>query len=274
MTSSGDFPKYENPPVREVVMSIQFDPLTRLTPVHLGRWWDDRRREQYPLTEERPPLQSTKEEFTPSVPPNFNFKISGAPMTPAVWFLTPNRSELLQIQRDRFSRNWTGSEAGTYPSFEQLRPAFADDFGEFRRFLIGEGIGDPLITQCEITYVNPIEAGDGWQRLGELGKVFAPWSGSYAEGFLPEPEDVQLATRFVIPGASGEPIGRLYVTLQPGFDPATLAPRMLLTLSARGRPLSPGYPGAEAFLEVGHEWIVKGFSTLTTEEMQKRWGRK
>src|SRR5687768_15013305 len=65
MTSppNDELPRYDRPPVSEVVMSVQFDPMTALTPVHLGAWWTADRKRKYPLCEERPPLASQREEF-------------------------------------------------------------------------------------------------------------------------------------------------------------------------------------------------------------------
>ena len=273
MTGPSGLPKFRNPPVREVVISVQFDPLTKLSPIHLGRWWEGERREHYPRSEERPPLPATREQFEwKASQPRFNLRVGGAPPTQAIWFLTEDGGEVLQIQRDRFSRNWTRKQ-DEYPSYEKLRPAFERDFEDFRAFLLREGIGEPSIVQCEITYVNPLQAGDGWDRQGELQKIFAPWSGGFVEGFLPEPENVQIAARFMIKDPPGTPIGRLYATVQPAIDPETSSPRILLTLAARGRPLGPGLDGIRAFLDLGHEWIVRGFATLTTTDMHKRWDR-
>jgi len=36
-------PTFENPPVVETVMSVQFDPLSKLTDAHLGGFWFERR---------------------------------------------------------------------------------------------------------------------------------------------------------------------------------------------------------------------------------------
>jgi hypothetical protein len=43
---------------------------------------------------------------------------------------------------------------------------------------------------------------------------------------------------------------------------------------ARGKPLSPDVDGALRFLNIGHEWIVRGFTELTTPEMHSKWDRK
>lgn len=255
-------------------MSIQFDPLSGLTPVHLGRWWTDPRKVTYPTCEEHPPIDPTMEEFDSPGRPQFSLTVSAAPPTPAVWFLTAGRKELLQVQRDRFTRNWTKQgPKDSYPSYRTLLPLFRKDFQEFCDFLRTNDLGEPSVTQCELTYVNPIYSGEVWERLGQLDRVLAPWSGRYTEGFLPEPEDLQIAMRFRIPDSDGTPLGRLAVTLQPGNDTASGRPLYLLSIVARGRPLSAGLDGAMSFLDVAHEWIVQGFTTLTTKRMHSEWER-
>ena len=267
-------PKFDHPPVSEVAISVQFDPLTGLQPIHLGRWWKDERLAQYPYTEERAPLEPTAETFeVPQPAPAFNFRIAGVPPTPAVWFLTEDRTELLQIQRDRFTRNWSKrSSDEPYPSYDNLWPAFERDFLNFSRFLVEEGLGTPSPIQCELTYVNPIATGPNWKKHSDLARVLAPWSGRNTEGFLPAPEDVQIALRYVLPNPEGQPAGRLYVKVDPARAQDG-APIFLMTLSARGTPFGPGIEGVKAFLDAGHDWIVRGFSTLTTKPMHKEWGR-
>jgi uncharacterized protein (TIGR04255 family) len=269
-----ELPKYRKPPVSEVVMSIQFDSLGQLTPVHLGRWWTGERRERYPFCEERSPLPPSREDLGKPSPPTFSVSLFGVPPSPAVWFLAADRSELLQVQRDRFSRNWTrpSPEVAEYPSYDRLLPEFEQEFMEFSEFLMSENLGKPTPVQCELTYVNPLPAGQGWERLGQVGDIFAPWSGSYSDASLPEPEDIQVNTRFRIVTESGEPVGRLSIALQPGWAPDG-GPLMLLTLTARGRPLSPDVTGVHRFLDLGHVWIVRGFTTLTTPHMHEIWER-
>lgn len=267
-------PRYDKPPVSEVVMSIQFEPLVGLTPVHLGRWWTNPRKETYPICEEHPPIEPTMEEFDVPGRAGFSLTLSASPPTPAVWFLTSGREELLQVQRDRFTRNWTRRSLDeSYPSYRTLLPPFQTDFEEFCEFLAANDLETPSITQCELTYINPIHAGEAWERLGQLDQALAPWSGSYSEGFLPEPEDVQLAMRYRIPDSSGSPVGRLVVTVQPGNDSASGRPLYLLSMVARGRPIGVGLDGALAFLNLAHEWIVRSFTTLTTPRMHALWER-
>jgi uncharacterized protein (TIGR04255 family) len=172
----------------------------------------------------------------------------------------------------RFTRNWAKVASGEYPRFATLYPAFESDFNEFVEFLKDEGLPAPSITQCELTYVNNISADESWARHGQLDEVITPWSGALTEGFLDEPEDVVINIRYVIPSDSGVPIGRLNVAIQPAWTPET-TPMVLMTLTARGAPVGADMDGVKQFMATAHEWIVRGFSTLTTSTMHKTWGR-
>lgn len=268
MARTDPLPAYERPPVIEVVMSVQFDPLTRLTPAHLGLWWSQHR-ERYPLCEERQPLQPQTEEFGTTAAPSFELRLSGVPPAPAVWFVREDRTELVQVQRDRFTRNWTreSPEASPYPSYTRLLPKFREDLQDFESFVETEGFGRLDVRQVEITYINPIPLPSGPEGLPS---VFEPWAGEYSERFLPAPEDANIALRWQI-GSDAGPIGRLHARVATAIRESDRA--VILELTARGKPSSRDIGGAFEFLDVGHEWIVRSFTALTTAEMHLNWGR-
>src|ERR1035438_10399713 len=56
-----DLPDFANPPVAEVVLSVQFEALSRMRAAHFGLFWA-RIRDRYPRTEERPALETRSEE--------------------------------------------------------------------------------------------------------------------------------------------------------------------------------------------------------------------
>src|SRR5829696_8254411 len=106
-------------------------------------------------------------------------------------------SELVQVQRDRIVHNWRRlTPESPYPHYEALRPSFSEDLTDFQAFLDEFGIGKFNPYQCELTYINPIPLGRGIDRLGELERLLAPWSGSFTDDFLSEPESVAVVLRF------------------------------------------------------------------------------
>lgn len=269
-------PDFTNPPVVEVALSIQFDRLTRLRTPQLGLLWQEFR-ERFPVTEEHGPLRQEVEQFGPPAPRRASARIEmlESPPTPRLWFLNSEGTELIQVQNDRFVHNWR--KAGTdavYPRYESVRSTFETELKRFKEFIDREQLGDFHPNQCEVAYVNHIVAGTSWKSHGELAQIIRPYSGRFSDDFLKASEDAALRLRFVIPDQEGQPIGRLHAVVEPGYRSSDNRLLFILNLTARGGPLGEGIEGVLSFLDVGREWVVRGFASLTTPTMHEEWGRK
>jgi len=264
-----DLPDFRKPPVSEVALSVQFDPLENFHLVHMGLLWE-RFRAKYPRAEEHPPIESVIE--FEEKPAAINVQIYSTAPPVRVWFVSDDESDLVQVQRDRFIRNWRGP-GDRYPRYEKLRDLFREDYATFLSFLAEEGFAAPIPRQCEITYVNQIVAGEGWQHHGEAHQVFQACSlpGPSPE---PEPEDFGFAVRYLIRNEEVSPVGRLYVTVSSAQRKKDLKPLFVMTLIARGMLPSKSTESILAFLDLGRAWIVKRFAALTTERMHEIWGRQ
>ena len=271
-------PSYQRPPVAEVALGIYFSPALDLRAVHMGQLWD-RWRDRYPQVQDQSPLSPVLPETFPSPLQAVPFQFVGGFPGIRVWYMSELGDQLVQVQPDRLVLNWRRiGQDQPYPRYEVLRPTFVREAQEFIGFLGDIGLGEAAITQAEVTYINPISL----QELGDpldLSRLISPWSGRFSDSFLPLPEDTGFRLRFRIPEpASGEPVGRLYVEGNPAIH-QTLggeAPEevFMLQLFARGRPLGSGLDGALAFLDLGHDWVVRGFTSLTAEPMHSEWGRE
>jgi len=106
MTDSLDcaLPDFDNPPVVETVLSVQFERLPAMRSVHFGLFWQ-RVRDQFPNTEERPTLASIVEQATP-LPVELRFEVQETLLLPRLWLLNSAGTEMIQIQNDRLSKNW------------------------------------------------------------------------------------------------------------------------------------------------------------------------
>ncbi len=198
-----------------------------------------------------------------------------APPMPRLWFVNEAETELLQIQTNRFIHNWRkGEKGGDYPRYKLLRQKLHEELELFTAFLKTEGIGDLRANQCELTYINQIVAGEGWQKHGEVDKILTTWRPGYSESFLPPAEAVSVASRYVIPGAQSEPVGRLHITVAPSFRSSDSRPTLLLQLVARGAPQGETLEAVFQFLDKSHEWAVKGFTSITTPLMHGIWERQ
>lgn len=263
-------PSFKRPPVAEVAIAAQFEGIRGLTGPIMGLLWQ-RFRELFPKLEVHPALDPHVERSDPATGMGIRLKLETVPSS-RVWFIGTDDAHLIQVQQDRFVFNWRRIEGEDYPRHEQVRGSFDKSFGIFQRFLTDEGLGEPRLNQWELTYVNRIPSGDGWHRHGELGAVVPLLAASGKGRFLPEPEDIALQFRYRIPEEAGS-VSRLLIVANPGFD-STGKPVLGLTLTARGG-LSQGGEGSLASrLDLGREWIVRGFTEVTSKTMHQHWGRE
>jgi uncharacterized protein (TIGR04255 family) len=268
-----DLPDFRKPPVAETVLSLQFEPIPGLTSAHLGLLWE-RFRKELPLIEEHTPLPPVFERFDPPSPAQVEVTIEEKPPVPRDWFVNDTKTELIQMQSDRFIHNWRKMEdIEPYPHYEPIREKFRSEVAVLEGFLGDEKLGTLTVNQCEVTYVNHIEPSRMWAGHGQLEKIFSMWSRLVNPSFLPDPEDAGLHVRFVIPDGTGKPIGRLHAIAQPAWKKTDNSPILTLNLTARGAPIGEGIEGAFAFFDLGRRWIVKGFTDLTTPEMHRVWER-
>jgi uncharacterized protein (TIGR04255 family) len=281
--SKKPLPDFAKPPVTEVALSVQFTTLPALRSVQISQLWQEVYRDRFPVTEEHPPIQPTIEKFGVTIAPKgptIRLIASDAPPVARYWFLNRvDGTDLVQVQQDRFVRNWRKADDGQeYPRYHYVRDMFRRDFESFQQFIQNKGLGACMPVQCEVTYVNLIKGGPefgGRDVHSEVEKVIAPWAGRHSDDFLPDPENVQLVSRYIIPNEeSGAPVGRLFAELQPVYLEKDEAPALQLNLIARGAPMGVGTEGILEFFDVGREWVVRGFTSLTTKLMHKVWERR
>lgn len=267
-----NLPKFEHPPVVEVALGVQFEPVPKLDGSWIARFWFEEARERFPEWIEAPALPPTIEWFgIPGQPRHVMFRLGSGAVANRAVFQDEPKTGLLQLQQDRLVRNWRMVGTGNaYPRYESIRDSFASEVSQLRAFLTKHQLGEVVPNQCEVTYVNHIPV-DDVNNLGQIGTLLAPWSGRLSDGWLIAPETVEVAShhRILI---DGSPVGRLHIALQPGYDGTEAM--FVLTLTARGRPHGPNDADVLAFLDLGHEQIVRGFTSVTSTEMHTKWGRR
>jgi len=264
-------PEFSRPPVSEVAVSAIFPSLENWRSAHAGVYWS-RIIQKYPLTEVRMPLPYQIETFDDEIRPTSAIKIElPTPDVQRYWFLTDPPIRLIQVQRDRFAINWRkikGDEI--YPRYKNdIRPRFEEEWKTFVAFLAEHKIGEPSVQQCEITYVNDILRGDDWNDREDLRALFSPWWAKGTDGFLPLPETLRIAGSFTMP----EQGGRLHFTAQRVLRAIDNRDALQLQLIARGRPKSSKLEDILSWMDLGHEWVVRGFADLTSPHAHKLWGR-
>jgi uncharacterized protein (TIGR04255 family) len=269
---SAKLPRFARPPVIEVALSLQLEPLRGFRSVHYGLL-ADQWRERYPSTEDQPPLAPLVPEAEAELSAaRVQVQLStGAPL-PRCWFVSRDQTRLVQVQPDRFAFNWRRlHDTDEYPHFDTLRPQFDHEFGVLERLAREHGLGDLRTLACEVTYVNAILAGEGWEHHGQLGRVLNLASRQPAGG-IREPEDVRLQARYGIHDDSGTFVGRVILDAQPVVRRDDVRHAIILQLTARSAQVSASPAEAVKFFDLGHESVVRTFKEVTTPAMHNIWG--
>lgn len=265
-------PEYKKPPVSEVALSVLFAPLEKWRSAHAGIFWS-KIMTRYPATEVQMPIHNQIETFDGEPRPRaLSMRVElPNPDAQRYWFLSDPATRLVQVQRDRFTINWrqvTGDEK--YPRYAtDLRPRFSEEWTTFVEFLKERDIGVPEILQCELFYINDIRRGDGWNDFKDALPLFAPWWGKGSDGFLPKPEALQISGDFPMPNKSG----RLSFTAQRVLRTNDNVEAIQLQLFAKGKPKSSSTEDILTWMDSGREWIVRGFTDLTSAQAHKIWER-
>jgi uncharacterized protein (TIGR04255 family) len=270
-----DLPDYSEPPVTEVVVGVQFNTIDRFITAHVGRLWE-LFKDEFNEAEEHPPVMPTFETFgqiTPmlsglvfGVPPLFGMQRS--------FFINGDKTQILQIQKDRFLHNWRKiGDATSYPRFERILETFRDGLERFISFIAQSQLGIFEPNQCEVTYINQVPVLPGERPYTAMTRLFDSVVAHPESKQLGLPEDARLLMRYVITNSRGIPVGRLVVSAEPakrisGDD------IIQLSLTARGVPTPADVDGVLAFLQEGRAHIVHGFTSLTAPDMHATWGRK
>lgn len=264
---------FENPPLTETVLSLQFDSLEKLKMAHLGLVWAVFR-DRFPSVEEQHELPPNIEQFGTKQYSSHHVRLEfvESPFSGRLWFLNEPGGELLQVQKDRFIRNWRKRNGESYPRYDVLRSRFVNDFEIFKQFIESESLGEIRPNQCELTYVNVIrlsKTGEFPRGLGDVLKLFQPNHDVNLPGF----EDASITARYLLKKSS-DPIGRIYLEALPAIKTTDDSAAVRLNLTARGRPLGDGLDGVLQFFDYAHDSLVQCFSEVTTDQLHEIWGRQ
>ncbi len=270
-----DLPDYDRPPIDEVAIGVQFAaPVPGFVDAHAGVFWQ-RVRAAYPKADAQPRIELPPEPLQPvgAIPTRFPFDVQrllGPPHGGRTFLLSEDDVYLLQIQNNRFYRNWRSRDA-PYPHFEDLGTAFETDLASFRAFLDEEGLPTPVIGHVEVSYINWIADLAMTEFLRPGGPVALD-----VTGVDEHPQDQTWAARYLVRDTEAQPIARLIAQCVPAVrmveDCPIAGSQMSLTF-LRLCAESPTAEALEGILATGHNAIVRGFTDLTTPAAHEHWGR-
>jgi uncharacterized protein (TIGR04255 family) len=258
---------FERPPVAEVVLGVQFDPLG-MTNGHHGWFWKQYLGDDWPKSSDAPQLPDQIESFSPSTIefPRVRFRIMQSPaMAERLQIVNVAGDHMVQVQDTRFIFNWVKKERD-YPRYGIVRRGFDECFGLFREFASKAKLNALKENQWEVTYVNLIPRGELWSTPADWPKIFPGLLRSTPRYGGTISEDQTCEWRSEIP----EKRGRLHLSLQRQLTEASDS--LCVQLTARGAVNED--TSLSAGLDLGREVIVSSFDDITSEQAHQHWGRK
>lgn len=267
-------PRFRKPPVVETVLGVHFRPSENFTSAEQGILWDRHFRQKYTKLEERPPIEEVSEKFGDErlgAFPMMRWQVKDRPDTPRLWAVSETGQLVIQIQKNAFFSNWlkAGDDVAYLP-YQERRQQFSRQLNQLDEFFREQSIGQLEPTSWAVTYVNHIDY-KGLDHIGsEVARMFAVWTNQFSDGFLREPDKLTFNFTFPMPDHAG----RLNVNLTPAVLPKDKRQILRLDLTARGQLQSKDIASALSAIDLGHEWIVRGFASLTQPEMHQVWERE
>lgn len=244
---------YENPPVVETSFGFTFPPVKGWSLFHLGMLWS-RLRLRYKFPEAHLPMGNVEiEDVDLKLGPDV--RLESLPLRS--WFLDSSKNQLLQVQTNRFIRNWRAIHAEQkYFHYSDLKPMFQEDWSIYRQFLKDENLPEPGVFQCDVTYINHLLKGREWNTLDDIGPLFQKMNFNLKGSLV-------TSISFVATAGSNQ--------VRMDTSPAIRqdgTPIIQLTLSVNGKPASTSEPDIWSKLDECHKVLVETFAEITAEDLQ------
>ncbi|EDL61756.1 TIGR04255 family protein [Gimesia maris] len=266
--SNENCPSFDNPPVIETALSIQFDELSNFKTTHFGMFYETVK-DRFPIVVDKSRLAPVKEYF-PRIPQMQGIRFRSNEGGPErVWYKEPdNGSKMLQLQPDRYVFNWCRKDLEEYPRYETYLPVCLEEFKSFSDWAVKNDLGEIKPNLCEVTYINRLYTKEGENLSDFFGTVFTGLEWKTSDGWLRQPpENASFNRVFVI----GNMQGRLFV--EAGFAVDSDGQDFIL-LKITARVNINQTDELKESMDLAHLWVVKGFASLTSEHVQKeRWKR-
>jgi uncharacterized protein (TIGR04255 family) len=250
---------YERPPVVETSFRFTFPPIKGWTVFHLGLLWT-RIRKRYRYAEARLPTGSVEfDELDFKLGPDIHLET----LPLRSWFVDSSKNQLLQVQPNAFIRSWKAIEAEhKYCHYSDLKPMFGEDWATYREFLGEEGLPEPSVFQCDVTYINHFVKGREWNELQDVARLF--------KRIKFELTGALITSMSFAANIAGNQVS---MASSPGLR-TDGTPIIQLTLNVNGKPTSASEVDVWAKLDDCHRLLVETFAEITSDDLQKQiWKR-
>jgi uncharacterized protein (TIGR04255 family) len=137
---------FERPPINEVVFGVAFSPVPALKAEAIGLYWAHIR-ETFPFVSQQPVYmpQALAMPLVPQAGELFPL--------PRFWFLSADKTRLIQLQNNAFLYNWRKQE-GEYPRFSRVAVEFFEHLKGFLQFVESELSQTVTFASAELAYIN------------------------------------------------------------------------------------------------------------------------
>jgi uncharacterized protein (TIGR04255 family) len=269
MTMTQSSPSFRNPPVVEVAIGLQFEPLG-MASVHFGQFSKEVLDANWPFASDAPPVPDQVETFSERRFhwPKLAFRVQSAPFVSRVQFQNVDRDRMIQVQDTRFIYNWIRKNE-TYPRYAKIREEFDRLFSEFWEFTKRAKLATLQLNQWEVTYVNHVPPDGLWKTPADIPQIFPALVKS------PEPYGNTAFESLVAEWRSeiAPQLGRLYINLQVQKIQSSDEPPadvLVATLAARG-PVDQNQDWSTG-IDRGHTTIVNSFADISSKMAKSTWG--
>jgi len=253
-------PSFKRAPLTEVVCGIQFRPLPGFQATHYGLFWQSIR-EEFSTSRTVAPISNIPTIAPVNEPQEITVTLRQE--LPRVWFISEDDSRLVQLQPDRFLFNWRDRPGVEYPRYPTIIGRFKQLFAKYQDFLRDNELGDLSMIGTELSYINTIKPGQGWQDLSQLGDIFPDFSWRRDNRFLRTAEAINFRSNHPMPN------GHLHVVIQTARSKEPSEQHIRFDLTARGNASEIGSDGLWNWYDIANTFIVGAFVDLTSESMQR-----
>ena len=220
---------------------------------------------------EHPPVLPVVEMFPNSIQEP-QLQVSNRPDLARTWFIHEDENQIIQVQRDRFTFNWRKAKSNQqYPGFSTILKRFETFYNRFCKILTELEVGTVTPSQYELTYIDQLFQGAGWNTLDGIGKIFnlfvdSPQLNSFWSGV----ESLILRTSFRVENLHG----RLHLTIGNRVRSSDQKQTLQTDFTVRGFPESVEHTMITWF-KSAHDEICRKFACMFSEYIQLEiWERK
>ncbi|MFD9734273.1 TIGR04255 family protein [Umezawaea sp. NPDC059074] len=251
--------RFTQPPVREVSLTVLFEPVSGVLAAHVGDLLS-RLRPRYPKVAERSAMPPWNELNVPGI------KIFSDGQTPPYcwWISNDSNDRLIRFQFDRLICSWRYTSGGNpYPDYHALLLELEELIGESSDWLQTKLPGVLLadrIVRVQIDYINRIDL----QPADLLHGLITEWS--HERGNTSFSDSSLVSAQWIVDDDS---TADQQTTMK--VDPDGVDGSRLTLISTTD--INVGEVYQDSFGRI-HDRLEKLFLSATSEDMQQKWGRR